>query len=78
MVMLPAEGQKPMMEKSKIEVKINEHYNLVRRTGLHRAEVLGKLRLHYKEFRNFAEEIRNHFVVGKISKFSCWIRPYLR
>lgn len=41
MVMLPAEGPKPM-EKSKIEVKINEHYNLVRRTGLHRAEVLGK------------------------------------
>jgi len=37
--MLPAEGPKPM-EKSKIEVKINEHYNLVRRTGLHRAEVL--------------------------------------
>ena len=51
MVMLPSEGPKQyikahqaqaQMEKPKVDVKINEHYNLVRRTGLHRAEVLGK------------------------------------
>ena len=45
MVMLPQEGAKNQNQ-MKIEVKINQHYNLNRRTGTHRAEVLGR-KLYY-------------------------------
>ena len=59
MVMLPSEGTKQLvragvkgsiqgqMDKPKVDVKINEHYSLYRRSGLHRAEVLGKFKISF-------------------------------